>query len=290
LEYIYGLSFHSFSPKIFQLFSAPKVRSMISIMADFALQATSTESLGILSKFPSEIRQVIFKFALEDTKVEFRTTRHKYEQQHILSIEHCQTCARYQNEIFTCVDKPPALRPIPLLQTSRIIRQETISAISHYKTIRIKTKESLSRFIDTVIKGDSVGGNEDESNNPRYLKLDFSYWTKHWLHGHPWHYWSRDDQLQYLERVLDDWAKRLINLPVCPRSTLIFKIALNEDPDVHSDMLVRAEIGKFLRRVVTRCQMLSKGRMKCVVQIRPALDFVGLLDWRRLLGSFVQVA
>jgi hypothetical protein len=253
-------------------------------------QAKPTDFLGTLSSLPSEICQAIFKIALKDTEVEFRTTEYKDQQQRILSIEHCQACARSQKEIPTCVNKPPALRPIPLLQTSRIIRQEALSAISHYKTIRIKTKESLSRFIDTVLKGDAVSGNEDESNNPRYLILDFTHWTQHWFDGHPPHYWSGDDQLQYLARILDDWATRLINLRVCPVSTLIFKIALNEDTDLQSDTLVRAEIGKFLRRVATRCQMLSEGRMKCVVQIRPALDFAGLLEWRRSLGSFVLEA
>jgi hypothetical protein len=269
-------------------------------MANLSQQAQATLSLGTLSNLPSEIRQAIYKSALADTQIEFRETSRNDQQQDILSIKRCQGCAWSLKDIsplHTCTLRSPTPQPIALLHTSRIIRQEAISAICHYNTIKIKTKGSLSRFINTIIKGDTMIENEAKSNHyamyPRYLKLDFALWFQHWLHD-PLCGWGQNDGLKYLRLELDDWAQRLINLPARSRSTLIFKIELrkrrnNRTPEVQYDDKVYAEIRKFLRRVASRYRMFSKGNMRCVAEIRPVLDVKGRGDWRRDLGGFVEV-
>lgn len=170
-------------------------------------------SLGTLSNLPSEIRQAIYKFALADAQIEFRKSSHNDQQQDVLSIEYCQGCAWSLREIsplHTCTLRSPTPQPIALLHTSRTIRQEAISAICHYNTIKVATKESLSRFINTIIKSDTTIENEAKSNNhamhPQYLKLDFTLWFQHWLHD-PLHGWGQSDGLKYLRLELDDWAR-----------------------------------------------------------------------------------
>ena len=214
-------------------------------MANEILQAPSPSyPLGTLSILPSEIRQAIYVLSIGPTAIEFCTEGRDLKQNMKLS---------------------PG-KTINLLQTSRPIRQESITTICHYKVITIKTKDSLTEFINTVMEQNSGTGTTHNllarSIHHRHLKIDLTNWLCIWRHtaegvlrrqckGYQMTHYLQPD----LETELNDWAKRLIGLCGRARSKLTFKVVF---PTMLDHLDFRTPTKSFLKRIATRYYMATR--------------------------------
>lgn len=186
--------------------------------------------LGTFKKLPMEIRQEIFAITNRKTEFEFLETGR------IL------------------------LPAMPLLQTSRCIRNEAARIIRHRNIVSVTTRKSLVRLIGTMSNATiQTSTGQTQLTHVKHLQIDLRPWLRI-VQAHCYCPGTGCDLIPFANSCeLDAWAKQLLPLSkFC--STITFRIC-------SIDVDYRGKIKHFLRRVTTRYRLLSKGRMTCFLRL-----------------------